>query len=291
MIVPLIHRERRVLGAISFVYADSGRRYTESDLAFAEDFARRAAMAIENAHAHATLGAALEFQERFVAVLGHDLRNPLAAIDMAAGVLRQRAKIANDAATMNVLDRMKSSSTRMSRMIEQVLDLARIRLAGGLALSPEPMNLCETITRIVNEVRMAHPSRTIVLRCEPIRGTWDGDRLEQVFSNLIANAVHYGAPEKPVSVDARLESGAVRVGVHNEGEPISESVRAGLFNPFRRGARDSRHAKTAGLGLGLYISREIALAHGGSLEVQSSSSEGTTFRVTLPGGSAPSTPQ
>jgi signal transduction histidine kinase/DNA-binding response OmpR family regulator len=289
MIVPLTHRDR-VLGAMSFVHADSGRRYTESDLAFAEDFARRAAMAIENAQAHAALGAALEFQERFVAVLGHDLRNPLAAIDMAAGLLRQRAKIANDASTMHVLDRMKASSIRMSRMIEQVLDLSRIRLAGGLVLSPAPMDLCETLTRIVNELRMAHPSRSIELRCGPLCGSWDGDRLEQVFSNLVANAVHYGAPEKTVSVDARLENGAVRVDVHNEGEPIPEPLRAGLFDPFRRGTRDSRQAKTAGLGLGLFISREIALAHGGSLEVQSSSSEGTTFQVTLPGGSAPSTP-
>ena len=289
MIVPLTHRDR-VLGAMSFVYADSGRRYTESDLAFAEDFARRAAMAIENARIHAALGASLEFQERFVAVLGHDLRNPLAAIDMAVGVLRQRATIGADASTMYVLDRMKSSSTRMSRMIEQVLDLTRCRIAGGLALSPAPMDLCETLTRIVNELRMAHPSRSILLRCEPLRGTWDGDRLEQVFSNLIANAVHYGAPEKPVSVDARHENGAVVVAVHNEGAPIPEALRAELFNPFRRGSRGSREAKTAGLGLGLYISREIALAHGGSLDVQSSSPEGTTFQVTLPGGSAPSTP-
>ncbi len=289
MIVPLTHRDR-VLGAMSFVYADSGRRYTEGDLAFAEDFARRAAMAIENAQAHAALAAALEFQERFVAVLGHDLRNPLAAINMAAGVLRLRARTANDASTIHVLDRMKSSTTRMSRMIEQMLDLTRIRLAGGLALSPEPMDLCETLTRIVNEVRMAHPSRSIVLRCAPTCGTWDGDRLEQVFSNLIANAVHHGAPEKPVTVDARLDEGTVRVDVHNEGEPIPGPLRADLFSPFRRGARDSRHTKTAGLGLGLYISREIALAHGGSLDVRSSSSEGTTFHVRLPGGSDPSTP-
>ncbi len=191
---------------------------------------------------------------------------------------------------MHVLDRMKASSIRMSRMIEQVLDLTRIRLAGGLALSPGPMDLCETITQIVDELRMAHPSRDIVLRCDPLRGTWDRDRLEQVFSNLIANAVHYGAPDKPVSVDARVEDGAVRVNVHNEGEPIPERLRVALFDPFRRGDRESRHAKTAGLGLGLYISREIVLAHGGHLEVRSSRSEGTTFQVTLPGGSDPSTP-
>jgi signal transduction histidine kinase len=281
MIVPLTGRDR-VLGAMSFIYADSGRRYTESDLAFAEDFARRAAMAIENAQAHAAVSAALEFQERFVAVLGHDLRNPLAAIDMAVGVLRQRATRAHDDSTMRVLDRMKSSSRRMSRMIEQVLDLTRCRIGGGLAVNPGPMDLGHTLTGIVNELRMAHPSRSIVLRCPSLQGTWDRDRLEQVFSNLIANAIHYGTAEKPVTIDARQENGAVLVEVHNEGEPIPEELGAQLFNPFRRGGRDSRAAKTAGLGLGLYISREIAVAHGGGLEAQSSSSEGTTFRVSLP---------
>jgi PAS domain S-box-containing protein len=281
MIVPLTGRDR-ILGALSFIYADSERRYTESDLAFAEDFARRAAMAIENAQAHAALRAALEFNERFVAVLGHDLRNPLAAIDMAAGVLRQRATSANDGSMARVLDRVKSSSRRMSRMIEQLLDLTRSRLAGGLPLNPEPMDLCDTLTGIVSELRTAHPSRNIVLRCQPLSGTWDRDRLEQVFSNLIANAIDYGRAEKPVIVEARQENGAVLVDVHNDGEPIPEEVRVQLFNPFRRGSRDSRASKTAGLGLGLFISRQIAEAHGGGLDAQSSSSEGTTFRVTLP---------
>jgi len=281
MIVPLTGRDR-VLGAMSFVYADSGRRYTENDVAFAEDFARRAAMAIENAQAHAALSATLEFNERFVAVLGHDLRNPLAAIDMAAAVLRLRATSANDESMSHVLDRMKSSSRRMSRMIEQVLDLTRSRLEGGLAITPASMDLRDTLTGIVNELLMAHPSRSIVLRCQPLRGTWDPDRLEQVFSNLIANAIHYGQAETPVTVDARQENGMILVDVHNDGEPIPEELRVELFNPFRRGSRDSRASKTAGLGLGLYISRQIVLAHRGGLEARSSTSEGTTFRVKLP---------
>jgi PAS domain S-box-containing protein len=281
MIVPLTGRDR-ILGALSFIYADSERRYTESDLAFAEDFARRAAMAIEYAEAHAALRANLEFNERFLAVLGHDLRNPLAAIDMATGLLRQRAASANDGSMARVLDRVKSSSRRMSRMIEQLLDVTRSRLAGGLPLNPEPMDLCDTLTGIVSELRTAHPSRNIVLRCQPLSGTWDRDRLEQVFSNLIANAIHYGRAEKPVTVEAREENGAILVDVHNDGEPIPEEVRVQLFNPFRRGSRDSRASKTTGLGLGLYISRQIAEAHGGGLDAQSSSSEGTTFRVTLP---------
>src|SRR5580700_4982651 len=144
IIVPLTGRDR-VLGAMSFVYADSGRRYTESELSFAEDFARRAAMAIENAQAHAALGAVLEFQEGFVAILGHDLRNPLSAIDMGAGVLRQRAEKAQDAAATRVLDRMKASTRRMSRMIEQILDLSRSRLAGGLEMKFSETDLCATL--------------------------------------------------------------------------------------------------------------------------------------------------
>jgi PAS domain S-box-containing protein len=282
IVVPLPGRDR-ILGAISFIYAGSGRRYSEPDLAFAEDFARRAAMAIENGQAHAALSASLEFQERFVAVLGHDLRNPLSSIDMAAAVLRQRAVNASDTATTRVLDRMRSSSARMSRMIEQILDLTRSRLGGGLEVRPAPMDLCDALTGIVEELRIAHPSRSIQLRCSSLPGAWDRDRLEQVFSNLVANGVDYGVEDKPVKIDAhRQEDGWVRVTVHNEGEPIPDALLSQLFNPFRRGGRDSRASKTAGLGLGLYISREIVRAHGGELDVKSSSAEGTTFQVTLP---------
>jgi PAS domain S-box-containing protein len=157
MVVPLTGRER-VLGAMTFIYAASGRRYTESDLAFFEDFARRAAMAIENAQAHAAVRMTLEFQERFVAVLGHDLRNPLSSIDMAVGVLRQRAVVANDTPTVRVLDRMRTSSARMERMIEQILDLTRIRLGGGLDVRPRPMDLCEPLTAVVEECRASFSS-------------------------------------------------------------------------------------------------------------------------------------
>jgi PAS domain S-box-containing protein len=281
MVVPLTGRDR-VLGAMSFVYADSNRRYADSDLAFAEDFARRAAMAIENAQAHALVSAALEFQERFVAILGHDLRNPLAAIDMARGLLAQRAVAASDDTASRILARIESSSRRMSRMVEQILDVARSRLGGGLEVSPSSMDLCATLTGIVNELRTAHPARTIQLRGSSLVGSWDRDRLEQVFSNLISNAIHHGDAEKPVSIEARQEGEQVHVDVHNHGPPIPEELRTQLFSPFRRGNKDSRTAKTAGLGLGLFISREIVVTHGGKLEVQSSAAEGTTFRVTLP---------
>ena len=223
-----------------------------------------------------------EFQERFVAVLGHDLRNPLAAIDMAAGLLRQQADKAGDARTTRVATRIRSSSMRMSRMVEQILDFSRSRIGGGLVLTPATMELCPMLTAVVEELRVAHAEREIVLRCAPAHGTWDRDRLEQVFSNLIGNAIHHGSPDAAITVDARQVGAEVFVEVHNTGPAIPEAVRARLFSPFRRGDRDSRGTRTAGLGLGLYISRELVVAHGGEIDVESSVEQGTTFRVTLP---------
>jgi signal transduction histidine kinase/CheY-like chemotaxis protein len=226
--------------------------------------------------------AVLEFQERFVAVLGHDLRNPLAAIDMATELLRHQADQSNDAVTTRTLGRIRSSSLRISRMVEQILDLSRSRVGGGLAVSPAPMDLGAVLTGVVEELRTAHPSQDIQLRCSSMFGTWDRDRLEQVFSNLISNAIHHGLSETPITIEARQDGEELQVDIHNEGPPIPEALRATLFEPFRRGDRDSRASKSAGLGLGLYISRELVVAHGGDISVRSSSAEGTTFRVTLP---------
>ncbi len=220
-----------------------------------------------------------EFQERFLAILGHDLRNPLASIDMGAGILRQNI---SDAASLRILDRMQSSSSRMTRMIEQILDLTRSRLAGGLDMLLEQVDLRVTLTRIVDEMRVAFPARTIALDCPPLDGTWDADRLEQVFSNLIGNAIAHGDPNAPVRVRASSGGNQVQVSVHNQGPAIPIELQKTLFNPFRRGERESRTAKTAGLGLGLYISQEIVRGHGGVIDIQSTAAEGTTLRVSLP---------
>ena len=220
-----------------------------------------------------------EFQERFLAILGHDLRNPLAAIDMGAGILRQSI---SEPASVRILDRMQSSSSRMTRMIEQILDLTRSRLAGGLEMVLEPVDLRVTLTRIVDEMRSAFPTHAISLDCPPLEGTWDRDRLEQVFSNLIGNAIVHGDANAPVGVRATADMNQVQVAVHNEGPPIPLELQKTLFNPFRRGERDSRTAKTEGLGLGLYISQEIVRGHGGDIDIESTASAGTTFLVSLP---------
>jgi signal transduction histidine kinase len=222
-----------------------------------------------------------QFQERFLAILGHDLRNPLAAIDMGASLLRLQT--AHDPAARRVLDKVDSSTRRMTRMIEQILDLTRSRLGGSLSVHPADMELATTLAATIDELQIANPGRTIDLVCgHRFPGQWDADRLEQVFSNLLGNAVQYGSRDKPVTVTVHEENDVVRVDVHNEGPPIPDELRASLFDPFRRGTRESRTAATAGLGLGLYISRELVRAHGGEIVVRSSTSEGTTFSVSLP---------
>ena len=221
-----------------------------------------------------------EFQERFLAILGHDLRNPLGAIQMGSELLLRQGAIEGPPA--RVLERMNVSARRMSKMIEQILDLARARLGGGLQLVVAPTDLSSTLARIVDELRTAHPGRSIELDCPSLTGEWDVDRLEQVFSNLVGNAIHHGSGSPVVITAGQLESGVVRIDVQNYGKPIPEALLSELFNPFRRGDRDARSAQTAGLGLGLYISREIVQAHGGTIEARSTEVEGTTFRVRLP---------
>jgi signal transduction histidine kinase len=135
---------------------------------------------------------------------------------------------------------------------------------------------------VVDELRTAHPGRDIRLRAPSIMGTWDRDRLEQVFSNLVSNAIHYGLQTAPVTVDADVAGERARVSVHNDGPPIPDALRVALFDPFRRGERDCHLPQTAGLGLGLYITHELVTAHGGQIEVQSLPETGTTFRVFLP---------
>ncbi len=220
-----------------------------------------------------------EFQERFLAVLGHDLRNPLASVDMGIDVLRAKIR---EPEILRILARMQSSTNRMVRMIEQILDLTRSRLANGLQLYVHPMNLQTTLSKIVEELRIAHPERVITMSAPDSRINADQDRMEQVFSNLLGNAIAHGDPAQPISVEAQVNHQEATIRVHNYGTPVPEELKSRLFDPFRRGERDSRTSKTDGLGLGLYISSEIVRGHGGAIYVESTLERGTTFGVTLP---------
>jgi two-component system sensor histidine kinase/response regulator len=221
---------------------------------------------------------ALRFNEMFAAVLGHDLRNPLSAILTAAQLLELRS---TDEAVRRTASRMLSSGRRMSRLIDDMLDLARARLAGGISIKRQPIDLGTVIQRVVQEQQTAYPERTIDLLVEGDgSGLWDTDRFAQVASNLIGNALQHGEAVGDVSVSLDgTDADIVVFAVANPGG-IPADVLPHIFDPYRRGRSESGGSE--GLGLGLYIAQQIVQAHQGCVEVQADDPSRTVFRVTVP---------
>ena len=220
----------------------------------------------------------LRLSEMLMAMLGHDLRGPLSAMLMSAMVLERRAE--NDASRQAAV-RIQSSGKRMSRMIGDLLDLSRARLAGGIAVLRAEMDLAPVLQRAIQECQVSVPERAIEWQAEgDSTGTWDADRLAQVASNLMGNAVRHGDAEGPVRValDGRQPE-RVSFSVANAGV-IPAELLPHIFDPFRSGRRAS--GASTGLGIGLYIVEQIVQAHGGTLSVRSEDGAGTTFGVTLP---------
>ena len=179
------------------------------------------------------------------------------------------------------LGRIITSGVRMQKMIEQILDVARDRLADGIPVErTEPQDLVPLVTKIADEIRAANPAVTIELRAVPCVASVDPDRFEQVISNLIGNAVVHGDTTKPIRVNLTVRERTVSIRVHNEGAPIDPALLPRLFDPFKYAAASPSRAP--GLGLGLYISERIVSGHGGKIEVESAAGVGTTFEVVLP---------
>jgi signal transduction histidine kinase len=218
----------------------------------------------------------LRLNEMFVAAVSHDLRSPLSTVLMGSSVLDAKLE---DPTLKRTVARMRSSAERMGGMLDQLYDLARVRLAGGIAIDPAPMDAKRLVSRVVEEFRLTHPECPIVVEDDggATLGTWDEQRLGQILSNLIGNALRHGDRQAPVRVRVLGLSPSLVLEVQNGGV-IAPSVREHLFDPFRRGTRPSRDS----LGLGLYIVRQIVVAHGGSIDVVSSEGDGTLFRVRLP---------
>lgn len=220
-----------------------------------------------------------ELREQFIAVLGHDLRNPLAAISAGARIL-QRSGTLKDHKELRVLDMINSTVTRMSDLIDNVLDFARGRLGGGISVTLDDSRPIEPVLdQVVDELRTASPDRVIETSFSidaPVK--CDRTRIGQLVSNLIGNALTHGAKDQPVRVGATTEEHQFTLWVANAGDPISPAAMERLFEPFFRGdVRDSRQ----GLGLGLHIASQIAQAHGGRIDVTSTAEE-TRFTFAMP---------
>lgn len=222
---------------------------------------------------------AVSLNDLFVAILGHDLRNPLGAILVGAQHLE---RIATTEGQLRNASRIVSSAERMARMIDQLLDFTRIRAGRGLTMDFGPVRLSELCERTLEELGASHPTRRVDCRYEgDVVGVWDADRLLQVLSNLVANAMRHGVPDEPIvlAIDGTAPD-EVTVRVENHGL-IPAALLPNVFDPFRRDdRRDER--KCEGLGLGLYITRQIVESHGGTITVTSAPGEGTRFTFVLP---------
>lgn len=217
-----------------------------------------------------------ELREQFIAVLGHDLRNPLAAISGGVSILRHTQ---GGDMTTRVLGMMQRSVEQMTGLIDNVLDFARGRLGGGLDVEPCEVELQPLLVHVIDELRGARPDRTIVAEFDlkrPVR--CDRVRIGQLVSNLIANALTHGDPQAPVRVTAAIVDDVFELSVANAGAPIPAPMLARLFEPF---VRASARPSLQGLGLGLYIASEIARAHGGSVTAVSNVEE-TRFTFRMP---------
>lgn len=222
------------------------------------------------------LAETLRLNEELMAVVGHDLRNPLNVVLMVADLLSKSSK---EKMTLDVAVRLRSSGQRMQQIIDELLDLSRARLSGGIPIERGQTDLGVVAKKIVAETEAAHPSRVVTLHEEgDLRGAWDEGRLAQVLSNLVGNAVRHGTDE-PIVIRIGGKPDEVLVSVHNGGH-IPADLIPRLFEPFHSG--QGKRARAEGLGLGLYIVEQIVLAHGGRVTVQSTEAEGTTFQVALP---------
>jgi PAS domain S-box-containing protein len=224
-------------------------------------------------------------RELYVGMLGHDLRNPLASIVTSASLLTRHGSLSPEDACL--VERIARAGERMRRMIDQILDLTRSRLGGGIPVVPRPAELHDLVRRIVAELEAAYPGRTIRLETNGApQWQCDADRLGQVISNLVGNALENTGTDDPVDVSVTQPDAEVRIAVHNGGPPIPDDLLAVLFDPFRSRALPRERRSSGGLGLGLYISQQIVASHGGRIEVASSAEAGTTFTVVLPATTA-----
>ena len=220
-------------------------------------------------------------REMFLAILGHDLRTPISAIVTAAGFME--AQQTDDGASPGMASVIRRSGERMSRLVDDLLDFTLTRLGPGIPVEFVETDIGEITRAAIEEVSAVHPGRTFHFDADGnLQGSWDADRMRQAVSNLIGNAVQHGAPDGPVTLRVRGGEDEVSVTVHNVGIMPGEERRH-IFDPFKRLAPEvtAGHDRRS-MGLGLYIAEQIVIAHGGSIDVETSADAGTTFSIRVP---------
>jgi sigma-B regulation protein RsbU (phosphoserine phosphatase) len=248
-------------------------RQMQQALAQAED---RLRLALEAAEDRAL------FAEQLIGIVSHDLRTPLQAIRLGTQLL---ARSALDEAQLKTVANVLRSSRRAQRLVADLLDFTVARVGRGISVAPQPIDLQHVVADSVDELRAAYPQQPFELRHHGgTAATADASRIAQLIGNLVANAATYGAPGRPITITSHgSDAGGLAIQVHNEGPPIDAALLPRLFEPMVRG---DTQAADRSVGLGLFIVREIARAHGGSVSVASAEETGTTFTFQAPAAKA-----
>jgi len=280
MIVPLVV-ERRTIGAITFVAAESGRHYTKADLAMAEELASRVALAIANARLFQASQRAVALRDDFISIASHELKTPVTSLKVYAELLLRQAAQAGDARTGDQLRKMNRQIGKLGQLIEDLLDVSKIE-AGKLELRHEALNLNALVAAIVDDIQATAENHAIAIE-GAIQGrvVGDSDRLGQVVANLLTNAIKYSPQAKRVVVRLADTPAGASIQVEDFGIGIGAEHLDKIFDRFYRVS--SAEGKTfPGLGIGLSICRDIVERHGGRLTVESVRGQGSIFTMTLP---------
>jgi signal transduction histidine kinase len=282
--VPVFRTDGRFFGTLCALDPNPAPLKSSTIQSTMESFARMLALQIEAEENLQKTEAALkqeretaELREQFIAVLGHDLRNPLFAISAGAEMfLRKLPDPANQQRARHIL----TSARRATKLVDDVLDFARGSLGRGIPVNIEPCpDLEDALRHVISEVQSVHPDRTIQSSIGDLHSVHcDRERVAQLLSNLVANAVAHGDPDGPIDISAQINEGQFVLSVNNHGL-IAEDALPHLFRPYSRSASGTPQT---GLGLGLYIASQIAQSHGGKLDVASTEQQGTTFTFSLP---------
>jgi len=283
--VPVLRADGSMFGTLCALDPLPKKLSDPATLAMFESFARLLTLQIEAEEQQQATRTALANEritghqrEQFIALLGHDLRTPLASIQAASDLLVRRS---NERGTQQLAELVRAASQRASRMVDDMLDFARGQLGNGIPLNwTAAADLHLTLQQVVNELRAAHPRRVLLEQLPELEAfECDPDRIAQLLANLVTNALHHGATTGPVIVAAEIVDEHFQLSVHNRGTPIAPDKLARLFHAYWQG--DVEMPRN-GLGLGLFIVDQVAQAHGGNMHVTSSAEAGTTFTFSMP---------
>jgi signal transduction histidine kinase len=280
MSLPLVARNQ-TLGVLTLLVSEPGRRFHQADVSLAEELARRAAHALDNARLYQEAQAAIQMRDAFLSIASHELKTPLTTLQGYAELLLRRRQ-SHDERTQRALEIVAEQARRLNKMIESLLDISRLE-EGQLNIDRAPFDLGALVRRLVDELRPTLTLHRPVLDAPEESLLIEGDalRLEQVLHNLIHNAVKYSPEGGTITVRLAKQGPWARISVTDQGIGIADSAIPHLFDRFYR-AESVESRRIGGVGLGLFVVREIVLLHGGHVEVTSREGSGSTFTVLLP---------